>query len=86
MNTPYVVGGDYEELTNPLLKATYENFCGITNMTAIECRVVGINEPVLETGPNVVCELPVGLTCRDSDRRREICEDYEIRVFCDCGK
>ncbi|KAG8199486.1 hypothetical protein JTE90_009334 [Oedothorax gibbosus] len=87
MNTPYVVGGDYEELTNPLLKATYENFCGITNMTDIQCRVSGTNEPVFGTGGNIVCELPVGLTCRDEDsRKREICEDYEIRVFCDCGR
>lgn len=86
MNTPSFVGGDFEELTSPALKATYEEFCGFTNMTAIECRVAETKISSQEAGQNVVCELPTGLTCRDTDQNERICEDYEIRMYCDCGK
>ncbi|XP_055937840.1 hemocytin-like [Argiope bruennichi] len=85
MNTPSFVGGDFEELTSPSLKATYEEFCGFTNMTTIECRVAETKISAQEAGQNVICELPTGLVCVDTDQNGRICEDYEIRMYCDCG-
>ncbi|XP_035218784.1 SCO-spondin-like, partial [Stegodyphus dumicola] len=85
MNTPSFIGGDREDLKHPLLRTTYDRFCGIANMTNIECRVSESKTPYKETGQNVDCSLPTGLTCRDDEQNNEICKDYEIRVFCDCG-
>ncbi|GIY74806.1 hemocytin [Caerostris extrusa] len=79
------VGGDYEDLTNSALRTTYEEFCGVTNMTGIECRVAETKTPWQETGQNLICELPTGLMCNDIEQNHQICEDFEIRVFCDCG-
>ena len=86
LNTPAFVGGDYEVLTDPRLKATLEDYCGIANMTEIDCRVVETKQPFKETGQRVNCRLPLGLSCNDDEQKDSVCQDYEIRVYCDCGK
>ncbi|XP_054708363.1 hemocytin-like [Uloborus diversus] len=85
MNTPSIIGGDYEELSDPLLKSVYQDYCGIANITDIECRVADTKILLRETGQIATCTLPLGLSCRDNEQDSSICKDYEIRVFCDCG-
>lgn len=86
LNTPAFVGGDFEVLTDPRVKATLENYCGIANMTDIECRDVESKQSYSEIGQRVTCRLPYGLSCKDEEQGDSVCNDYEIRVYCDCGK
>lgn len=86
LSTPAFVGGDYEVLMDPRLKASLEDYCGISNMTEIDCRTVETKQPYKETGQRVNCGLPLGLSCNDDEQRDSVCQDYEIRVYCDCGK
>uniref|UniRef100_A0A061QFX2 Putative hemolectin n=1 Tax=Cupiennius salei TaxID=6928 RepID=A0A061QFX2_CUPSA len=85
MTTSPLVGGDYEVLTDPKLKAVLQSYCGIANMTDIDCRAVDTKQPYKETGQQVTCQLPIGLYCKDEDQKDTVCADYEIRVYCDCG-
>lgn len=86
LSTPAFVGGDYEVLMDPRLKATLEDYCGIANMTEIDCRTVETKQSYKETGQRVSCRLPNGFSCNDDEQKDSVCEDYEIRVYCDCGK
>jgi len=76
--------GDLETIAG--LRQAY-SFCDSAMMTAIQCRVVGINTLFTESGQQgVVCNLAQGLRCNNFDQRAgEICYDYEVRFDCDCG-
>ncbi|XP_022255312.1 hemocytin-like [Limulus polyphemus] len=83
----YKNGGDFEKLsTTSRLRIVYRDFCPIVNMTAIQCRVAGTLQSYQEGGQKVSCSLPSGLICLNKNQEgAQLCLDYEIRVFCDCG-
>lgn len=58
--------------------------CEKNRMTDIECRAVQTHIPAKETGFDVECSLDRGLVCVPTNG--EDCPDFEIRVFCQCGK
>ena len=80
--TPYNQG-DME--TIPLLRQQY-SFCDISQMTAMECRVVGTAISAAASGQQVTCDLRNGLKCNHADQTNGIeCYNYEVRFTCDCG-
>ncbi|XP_076369994.1 hemocytin-like isoform X2 [Tachypleus tridentatus] len=83
----YKNGGDYEELTSTSrLRTVYRDFCPVVNMTAIQCRIAGTLQSHQEGGQKVSCSLPSGLICLNKNQDgAQLCLDYEIRVYCDCG-
>lgn len=54
--------------------------CSLENMTDIRCRTVRTHIPSKDTGQDVECSLEKGLICING------CSDYEIQVYCQCGK
>lgn len=58
--------------------------CEKTKMTEIECRTVKTHIQAKTTGLDVECSLERGLVCVPTNG--EDCPDFEIRVFCSCGK
>ncbi|EEC02351.1 hemolectin, putative, partial [Ixodes scapularis] len=59
--------------------------CPVEHMVAVECRTVGSKTPWNETGESVLCSPHTGLRClREDQDDRELCSDYEMRVFCRC--
>lgn len=54
-------------------------------MIDIECRTVKGRIPSKATGLDVECSLEKGLICKSKNGRKQ-CEDFEIRVKCECGK
>ncbi|WAR09836.1 SSPO-like protein [Mya arenaria] len=80
--TPYNQG-DVESIRN--LRSQY-TFCDASQMTAIECRVVGTTTSSAAAGQRVFCDLRNGLKCYHSDQNPgEQCHNYEVRVTCDCS-
>lgn len=57
--------------------------CNKTQMVDIECRTVLSHMSPKETGLDVECSLERGLIC--NAWKGEICPDFEIRVYCQCG-
>ncbi|XP_022252614.1 hemocytin-like [Limulus polyphemus] len=86
MNSPYQVGGDYELLEDYRLSQIYTEFCGTDNITKIECRVVGSLKSIKAARQYATCNLPKGLVCNDREQTSGMCQDYEIRVYCQCKK
>lgn len=81
--TPYNQG-DVESFS--ILRRQY-TFCDQSQMTAIECRVVGTQVSSAASGQRVFCDLLNGLKCYHSDQEAgQQCLNYEVRVTCDCGK
>ena len=75
--------GDME--TIPLLRRQY-SFCDISQMTALECRVVGTSISAAASGQKVTCDLRNGLRCNHADQTGgSECYNYEVRFTCDCG-
>ncbi|WAR09825.1 MFGM-like protein [Mya arenaria] len=80
--TPYNQG-DVDSIRN--LRSQY-TFCNASQMTAIECRVVGTTTSSAAAGQRVFCDLRNGLKCYHSDQNPgEQCHNYEVRVTCDCS-
>ena len=79
--TPYNQG-DME--TIPSLRQKY-TFCDISQMTAMECRVVGTSVSAAASGQQVTCDLRNGLRCNHADQTGGPCYNYEVRFTCDCG-
>lgn len=76
--------GDIESF--PALRQQY-TFCDNSQMTAIECRVVGTQTSSAASKQRVFCDLRNGLKCYHSDQQNgEQCLNYEVRITCDCGK
>lgn len=76
--------GDIESF--PALRQQY-TFCESSQMTAIECRVVGTQTSSAASKQRVFCDLRNGLKCYHSDQKNgERCLNYEVRITCDCGK
>ncbi|XP_076328320.1 mucin-5B-like isoform X2 [Tachypleus tridentatus] len=84
MNSPYQVGGDYELLEDLQLFQVYSEYCGTDNITKIECRVVGSKKSIKAARQYATCDLPKGLVCNDREQTSGMCQDYEIRVYCQC--
>ncbi|XP_042143021.1 hemocytin-like [Ixodes scapularis] len=80
MNSPeYQAGNDFESLQ------AHGDHCPVEHMVAVECRTVGSKTPWNETGESVLCSPHTGLRClREDQDDRELCSDYEMRVFCRC--
>lgn len=58
--------------------------CPLSNITAIECRIASTQEPVDSSNPDVKCDLEsLGFQCRQTYKGQR-CEDYEMRVYCQC--
>ncbi|XP_052248669.1 mucin-5AC-like isoform X9 [Dreissena polymorpha] len=75
--------GDIESISD--LRAKY-TFCDASQMTAIECRVVGTQTSSAAAGQRVFCDLRNGLKCYHSNQAAgEQCLNYEVRVTCNCG-
>ncbi|GFT52720.1 SCO-spondin [Nephila pilipes] len=74
-------GNDSENLEK--LVETHRIPCPLDHVRSIQCRSVDTQEPAEATGQNVTCSIPEGLACRQK-ARTGYCEDYEIRVFCQC--
>jgi von Willebrand factor len=53
-------------------------------MVDIECRTVKTHIPAKDTGLDVECSLERGLVCKSS-MKGKACQDFEIRVRCECG-
>lgn len=53
-------------------------------MTRIKCRTVDKKVSHISSGENVNCDTIHGLRCKNAMQTDGICEDYEIRVYCDC--
>lgn len=82
MNFNFQNGDDSENLED--LDAFQALPCALANITAIECRVAATQEPAESSNPNVKCDLEnMGLQCRQT-YKGERCEDYEMRVYCQC--
>ncbi|XP_011379124.1 mucin-2 [Pteropus vampyrus] len=75
-------GGDFERI---------ENVCQPDRAANISCRAAKFPDiPIEELGQVVVCDLSVGLVCKNQDQRpggvipQPYCLNYEINVYC-CG-
>lgn len=58
--------------------------CPTLKMVDIECRTVHTHIPAKQTGLDAECSLDNGLFCQATEG--ETCPDFEIRVYCQCGK
>jgi von Willebrand factor len=58
--------------------------CAKEKMVDIECRTVKTHIPAKGTGLDVECSLERGLVCKSS-MKGKACQDFEIRVRCECG-
>ncbi|KAL4222951.1 Mucin-5B [Mactra antiquata] len=75
--------GDVESFA--ILRRSY-TFCDVSQISAIECRVVGTQTSSAASGQRVFCDARNGLKCYHSDQRNgEQCLNYEVRITCDCG-
>ncbi|GFW41600.1 hemocytin [Trichonephila clavipes] len=74
-------GNDFENLKE--LVETHRIPCPLDHVRGIECRSVETQEPAEATGQNVTCNPTEGLLCRRKARTGD-CDDYEIRVYCQC--
>lgn len=54
-------------------------------MIDIECRTVKTRFTPKQTGLDVECSLENGLICK-SGTKGKTCQDFEIRVLCQCGR
>ncbi|XP_076461744.1 uncharacterized protein LOC143294198 [Babylonia areolata] len=72
--------GDYELLWE---LRQYYSFCA--QPRAIRCRSVRTQQSYHWNQDSVICELPTGLICLNTDASSGVCDDYEISVECDCG-
>ncbi|KAM5223979.1 mucin-2 [Hipposideros larvatus] len=75
-------GGDFESI---------EHICGPGWAANISCRAsMYPNVPIENLGQTVVCDLSVGLVCKNEDQKpggmipQPFCLNYEINVYC-CG-
>ncbi|XP_025836285.1 hemocytin [Agrilus planipennis] len=57
--------------------------CSVNEMTDIECRTVKGHKHPKETDLDVECSLEGGLVCKSKEGEKP-CEDFEIRVKCQC--
>lgn len=55
-------------------------FCANDMIENIECRTVMGWKYAKGEDENIVCNKKLGLVCKGSK-----CDDYEVRVFCNCG-
>ncbi|XP_053305740.1 mucin-5B-like [Spea bombifrons] len=79
-----VDGGDSENYTN-IIAAGYD-IC--KNPTNIQCRACDFpDKPLEELGQDILCDLSVGLVCKNKDQLRfmQLCYNYEVRFLC-CEK
>ncbi|XP_033761396.1 mucin-5AC-like [Pecten maximus] len=76
-----VMAGDFETLSS--LRNSLP-LCSFQMMTRIECRVATSHLPYTASGEIVTCDRIRGLRCRNELQRDKKCQDYEVRVFCDC--
>lgn len=74
--------GDIESIVN--IRKTMA-VCDHNMMTKIECRTVDKKVSHLSSGEKVTCDTIRGLRCRNAMQADGICEDYEVRLFCDCS-
>lgn len=82
MNTLPTITGDYELIKD--LKIP----CSTDKVKDIECRAVGTGisskSATSMSIQKISCESTIGLTCHNADQLNGKCDDYEIRVFCNC--
>ena len=73
--------GDHESIAS-LRKGHY--LCDYYMMTKVECRAAKTKMSSSATGEVVSCDRIRGLRCKNDAQPDGKCQDYEIRVFCDC--
>ncbi|XP_055439220.1 mucin-5B-like [Bubalus kerabau] len=79
---PGAYGGDYETYAN--IRAAGGAIC--EQPLKLECRAEELPDiPLLDLGQVVLCELEVGLVCRNQDQSGQMCLNYQIRLLC-CDK
>ncbi|XP_021374153.1 mucin-5AC-like [Mizuhopecten yessoensis] len=76
-----VLAGDFESLSSMRNSMT---LCTFQQMTRIECRIAKNHLPYTASGDIVTCDRIRGLRCRNELQQDKKCQDYEVRVFCDC--
>ena len=76
---PGAYGGDYETYAN--IQAAGGHIC--QNPLKLECRAEELPDiPLNDLGQVVLCQLEVGLVCRNQDQAGQMCLNYQIRVLC----
>uniref|UniRef100_A0AAA9T006 Mucin 5B, oligomeric mucus/gel-forming n=1 Tax=Bos taurus TaxID=9913 RepID=A0AAA9T006_BOVIN len=79
---PGAYGGDYETYAN--IQAAGGAIC--EQPLKLECRAEELPDiPLPDLGQVVLCQLEVGLVCRNQDQSGQMCLNYQIRLLC-CDK
>ncbi|XP_067130718.1 hemocytin-like [Centruroides vittatus] len=84
INTPPTITGDYELIN--VLKIP----CSPDKITDIECRIAGTEisskNPLKFQSQKLTCDTSVGLRCSNAEQTTGKCEDFEVKVYCDCSQ
>lgn len=74
--------GEQEKMSN--LRSQF-TFCPSEDITAVECRPVGVQHVDGDTGDPSVCDIKYdGYLCRSEDLHEgHTCADYEVRFLCE---
>lgn len=84
LNPAARASGDFALLADSRFASMYGAYCGLAQVTDIECRVVATGQDLKGAGQMASCELPRGLACYNRYQAGGACLDYEVRLFCNC--
>ena len=75
--------GDLETYDN--IRGVYRHFCPSDHVTYIQCRSIATKQGFqYGRDVHVTCDVAHGLRCFNKQQPFGECDDYEIRVFCQC--